>query len=286
MCRWIMATLAVVVTAGVLCIAAAGELLSRPAHHAIGPPPGNLNAETIDIPYAREQLSGWLLRGKPGAGAILLLHGVRSDRRQMAERAGFLHGIGYSVLLVDLPAHGESSGTRITFGVREAEGVKAALAYLAREMPADPVGVIGVSLGAASLVLAGPDPHVRAVVLESMYPTIEDAVGNRLKHYLGPVGGMLEPLLLWQLPLRTGISPEQLRPLAHIGALHAPVFVISGARGWHTTPVETQRLFDAAPQPRQLWIVEGAAHVDLHAFGPRDYETRVSAFLAQHLVFR
>jgi len=43
------------------------------------------------------------------------------------------------------------------------------------------VGVIGVSLGAASLVLAKPDPAPSAVVLESMYPTIEEAVSNRLR---------------------------------------------------------------------------------------------------------
>lgn len=283
--RWILVALAVL-AAGGLCVGAAGELLSRPVRQVIGPPPEALKAETVDIPYAGQHLSGWQLRGRAGAGVVLLLHGVRSDRRQMAGRASFLHGIGYSVLLIDLPAHGESSGSRITFGVREAEGVKAALAYLAREMPDEPIGVVGVSLGAASMVLAGHDPRVRAVVLESMYPTIEDAVGNRLRHYLGPLGAMLQPLLLWQLPLRTGVSPVELRPLARIGALQAPVFIISGTRDWHTTPEETQRLFDAAAQPRQLWIVEGASHVDLHAFGPLAYETRVGAFFARHLMPR
>ena len=51
--------------------------------------------------------------------------------------------------------------------------MRAALAFLERNQPGEPVGMIGVSLGAASLVLAKPDPAPSAVVLESMYPTIE-----------------------------------------------------------------------------------------------------------------
>src|SRR5256885_8812287 len=30
----------------------------------------------------------------------------------------------------------------------------------------------------------------------------------------------------------------------------------------HTTPAETRELFDAAREPKALWMVEGAAHVD------------------------
>ncbi|MBB3639142.1 alpha/beta hydrolase [Variovorax atrisoli] len=281
--RWLLLALATLAL-GVLAVGGAGELLSRPVRPAVGLPPADLQAETVRIDYSGiEQVSGWQVRGRPGAGAILLLHGVRSDRRQMTQRARFLHRLGYSVLWIDLPAHGESSGDRITFGARESLGVKAALGYLEREMPNAPIGVIGVSLGAASTVLAGQDPRVRAVVLESMYPTIDDAVANRLKHYLGPLGTSLAPLLLWQLPMRSGIDTAQLRPVAQVGALHAPVFVISGSRDWHTTPAETQQVFEAAGHPRELWIVEGAAHVDLHKFARVTYEDRVGSFLAQYL---
>jgi len=233
---------------GVLAVGGAGELLSRPVRPAIGLPPADLQAETVRITYSgNAQVSGWQLRGRPGEGAILLLHGVRSDRRQMTQRARFLHRLGYSVLWIDLPAHGESSGDRITFGARESLGVKAALGYLEREMPDAPIGVIGVSLGAASTVLAGQDSRVRAVVLESMYPTIEDAVANRLKHYLGPAGTSLAPLLLWQLPMRTGIDTARLRPVAQVGALHTPVFVISGSRDWHTTSRSTADIRSRQP---------------------------------------
>lgn len=263
----------------------AGEALSSPAARTIGAAPADLQAETVSIPDGRgATVAGWFIPGRPGRGAVLLLHGVRADRRAMIERARLLSRDGHAVLLIDLPAHGESSGERITFGLREGAGVRTALAELRRRLPGEAIGVIGVSLGAASLVLAHAEPAPDAVVLESMYPTIEEAVVDRLTRRLGPVGSALAPLLLWQLPLRTGISPDQLRPVDAIASLKAPVLVASGTRDQHTTLAESRRIFDAAREPKQFWAVDGAAHVDLFNAGPEAYRKTVIAFLDRYLV--
>ncbi len=214
---------------------------------------------------------------------VLLLHGVRADRTQMLGRARSLSRLGYAVLLIDLPAHGESSGKRITFGAKEAAGVTAAVAFLRGKLPGERLGIIGVSLGAAATVLADLRPTPNAVVLESMYPTIEEAVAARLVMRLGSLGASLAPVLLWQLPLRTGVSADGLRPIQRLQHLGAPVLVASGTEDRHTTWTETQRLFQSARQPKELWRVDGAAHVDLHAFQPYEYEHRVFGFLAKHL---
>jgi alpha-beta hydrolase superfamily lysophospholipase len=272
--------LAVVVFTVAVFSFGAGEVLSHPAKRSVDLPPANLALESVTINGA---ISGWFSLGKPGFGAVLLLHGVRSDRRQMLERSKFLHAAGYSVLLIDLPAHGESDGERITFGYREAEGVRSALQFLNQTLPHERTAVIGVSLGAAALVLANCSPAPSAVVLESMYPTIDEAVADRLSLRLGTLGATLAPILLWQLPLQLGISSEQLRPIDHISSLHAPVLIVSGTEDRHTSVAETKRIFAAASEPKELWLVEGAAHVDLHAFNPQVYESRVSNFLLKHL---
>jgi alpha-beta hydrolase superfamily lysophospholipase len=229
-----------------------------------------------------QRVVGSWLPGR-GRGAILLLHGIHGDRRDMAERARFLNGQGYAVLLIDLPGQGASTASFVTFGLREADGVRAALEELRRRVPGQRIGVIGVSLGAASLVLCRDCPPVDAVVLESMYPTIEEAVANRLRMRLGPVGGPLSALLLWQLPLRLGIQPDALHPIKYVGRVEAPVLIASGSADLHTTLAETQRLYEAAAQPKAVWVVEGAAHVNLHAYAREEYERRIGAFLAAHL---
>jgi uncharacterized protein len=242
-----------------------------------------LGGEDVVLQSAPDQrVAATFLPGR-GQGAVLLLHGIHGDRRQMAGRARFLQARGYAVLLIDLPGQGASTAHAVTFGLREADGVRAALAYLRERAPGQRIGVIGVSLGAASFVLCRDCAPVDAVVLESMYPTIDEAVADRLRMRLGPVGGPLSALLLWQLPARLDIHARQLRPIDHVAALHAPVLVAAGSADQHTTLPETQRLFAAASMPKSLWVVQGAAHVDLHDFAPAEYERRVGAFLASHL---
>lgn len=260
----------------------AGEYLSRPVRHSTGAPPPELFATPVRIPANGGIVAGWVARGA-GSGAVLLLHGVRADRRQMAQRALFLNRLGYTVLLIDLPAHGESTGKRITFGAQEAHAVRAAIAYLRRNLPGERIGVLGNSLGAAATVLSNPGASIDALIIESMYPTIEDAVKNRLQIYLGPPGRLLAPLLLAQLPLRAGVRVSDLRPIDSMAQLVPPVFVIGGENDEHTTVEETRRIADAAREPRQSWIVEGAAHVDLHRHAQVEYERRVGAFFAAHL---
>ncbi|WP_243488634.1 alpha/beta hydrolase [Massilia violaceinigra] len=278
-----LAAFACLLLLGLAALFGAGELLSSPARRQIGAAPSDFPASSVTIATAAAPVQGWMARGTPGAGAVLLLHGVRGNRLQMLGRARFLSRLGYGVLLIDQQAHGESAGERISFGVREADGVRAALAFLKREQPGERIGVIGMSLGAAALVLSKPGRAIDALVIEAMYPTIEEAIGNRLRLYLGSAGGRLAPLLLWQVPLRLDLTLDQLRPIDAVGALACPTLVVGGEFDRHTSELETRRIYAAVPEPKQLWIVAGAAHTDFHGFEKHEYETRIGQFMEAHL---
>lgn len=260
-----------------------GELLTRPARARIAAPAG-LTLEAVRIAYDDgQQVSGWFLPGRAGEGAVLLLHGVRGNRLQMLERARWLQREGMAAMLIDLPAHGESSGDRITFGRREALGVQAALGWLRTRLPGEKLGAIGVSLGGASLLFADRQPELDALVLESVYPTITDAVQDRLTTRFGPLGARLAPLLLLQLPLRLDLSADQLRPIDAVAGVHAPLLIAAGTEDRSTRWPETESLFAAAREPKVLWPVPGAAHVDLHDFDAPAYEARLLPWLQSHL---
>jgi len=269
-------------TGGALAL---GDAMTRPAMREAGEPPAGLGASAVRLPIAAGSfVAGWFAPGLPGRGAVLLLHGVRGSRHAMTSRALFLHRMGIATLAIDLPGHGESPAPRITFGPNESHGVAGALAWLAQRCPGERVGAIGVSLGAASLVLARPDPPPAAVVLESMFPTIEEAVADRLAQHVGAPAALLAPALLWQMPWRLGVTPAQLHPIDALPSLRSPLLIAAGDADRHTTLAETRRLFDAARGvPRSLWIVPGAAHVDLHAFARADYERRVGGFMLDAL---
>lgn len=264
---------------------AAGEWLTRPVRATVGAPPEGLTAEGVRIPHGDGQhLAGWYLPGRANQGAVLMLHGVRGNRLQMLARARWLQREGIASLVVDLPSHGESSGERIAFGRREAPAVDAALAWLRQRLPDEKIGAIGVSLGGAALLFAQRQPELDALVLESVYPTIEDAVRDRIAMRLGsPASRALAPLLLVQVPLRLGLSTDQLRPIAAIAQVRAPLLVAAGTQDLHTRWPETEALFAAAPAPKTLWAVPGAAHVDLHDFDAAAYEAKLGPWLQAHL---
>ena len=116
-----------------------------------------------------------------------------------------------------------------------------------------------------------------------MYPAIDVAIENRLRIRLGAVGAALSPLLLMQLQPRLGIAPSNLRPVDRIGLLRCPVLVIAGVEDQHTTLEDTQRLYAAAREPKELWLIPNAAHVDyLHA-QPDAYARRVLEFFERTL---
>jgi fermentation-respiration switch protein FrsA (DUF1100 family) len=262
----------------------AGSALVEPAQRPVGPPPPGLPIESVSIESTSgATLRGWFARGQPGAGGVLLLHELRGDRRSMLGRAGLLHGAGYSVLLLDLQAHGESGGRHVTFGHLESRDARAGVGYLRQRLPGEPVAAVGRSLGGAACLLGEGPLAVDALVLEAVYADFREAVRNRLRLRFGLGAGLLEPLFTLQLRARLGIDPANLRPVAAMRRIEAPVLIIAGELDRHTALAESRRLFDAAPGPKALWVVTGAAHEDLHGRRPAEWGRRVLAFLGAHL---
>ena len=263
----------------------AGAWLASRAEAPIGPVPPNLMAlaaREVAFPSASgARIEGWFVERSNAPATILLMHGVRANRLSMVARAKWLAREGYSVLLFDFQGHGESGGDRITFGHLESRDARAAVQYLRRERPEEKIGVIGVSLGGAAALLAEPPLDVQAMILESVYPTIEEAVRDRLVMRLGALGGWLTPLLTGQLRPRLGVGPEALRPIDRAGKLAVPKFFLHGEADRHTTLREARALADAAAAPKQFWMISGAGHVDLHEYAGREYERRVLAFFRE-----
>lgn len=200
----------------------------------------------------------------------------------MLSRARLFHRRGYAIVMVDLQAHGVSPGEHITVGYLERHDAAAAVAFARAKNPTHRIGLIGRSLGGAAAVLASP-LDVDAMVLESVYPTIEDAVRDRVAIRLGRLGSLVAPLLLVQLQPRLGISPAQLRPIDRVASVGCPLLVLAGDADRHTPIEETRRLFAAAVEPKQLHIFENAGHGDLLAAAPAAYETTVGDFFQQWL---
>ncbi len=264
-------------------LAAAGGCLPRP-----GP-----SAPEFALPWGREvvleqsdgtTLKAWFRKGRPGGGAVLILHGLGADHRDMIPRAHALSEAGYATLLLDFRGHGGSSESETTWGLRESEDARAALAWLRESSPEERVAVIGVSMGGAAALLGSEPLEADAIVLESVYPTLDDAIRNRMATWLGPIGAVTAPIFKHVVAGARGVSLAALRPIDRVGDVTAPLLVAAGTQDPYTPIGEAWALFEKAPEGRkQFWSVAGAGHHDLYLSAPSEYLGVVGGFLAKAL---
>lgn len=225
-------------------------------------------------------LAAWFVP-KPGATrAAVLLHGHGSNRRQMLARARLLHAQGYAVLLYDARGHGESGGERISIGWFEKRDLLGALDYL-RGRGFREFGLIGLSQGGATIALAASELRdIKWVTLESVYPTLRDAVDRRFRRLFAVPGWLAGMLLVPMAEWRLGVAIDDISPLAHVADLRCPVFFLQGEADLSTLPESARALYAQARGPKSIWFVPGAAHVDLYGFTKGEYEKRLLEFIA------
>lgn len=261
-----------------------GTKITAPVNRTIPLPRSNLPIVTMQLEptTGSSSVATWWIDNPESSATVILAHPIRGDRRSMLSRAQLFYNNGYSVAMIDLQAHGETSGEHITMGHLERHDVQAAVSFVRRNNPTHRIVVLGRSLGGAAALIGSPLP-IDALILESVYPTITQATFNRLARRIGPLAYIASPLLTAQLPLRLGISLDELRPIDNISQAACPVLVMSGSLDERTTAAETKALFSAAREPKKLVLFPDAAHVDLYSNAPDLYKQTVLEFLRERL---
>ena len=83
-------------------------------------------------------------------------------------------------------------------------------------------------MGGAAALLGQVAEKSKSIIIESVYPTIEEAIKNRLIMYLGKSGKYLSPLLILQIKYRLNIDINRLHPIERIKNVKGVVFVVCG----------------------------------------------------------
>ncbi len=101
-------------------------------------------------------LYGKYYRSSPGAPVQIMMHGYRSaGGLDFCVALPFALKNGYNVLVPDQRAHGKSGGRCLTLGIKERRDVLSWIGYATeREGPGVKVVLVGMSMGAASVLMA------------------------------------------------------------------------------------------------------------------------------------
>jgi len=247
--------------------------------------PTMLNRPYQDVTFLTKDdliISAWYIEGER-AEAILLVHGLNANRRGMLSEAKILSEAGYPLLLLDLRGNGLSEGDELTYGYREAWDVEAAVDYLLDLSEITQVGAVGHSLGGAVTVRAAAvDERIKAVVVESSYSSLPNAVEDAFNEVVMLPQWPFQPFVVALAEYRVGLTLSDVDSIRDIATIAPrPVYIIHGSDDHLFRPYHAQRIYDAAQEPKTLWLIEGMGHQSPAHVAPDAYRERMVTFFEQ-----
>ena len=79
------------------------------------------------------------------------------------------------------------------------------------------------------------------------------------------------------------VARNQFRSIHKVGRLTLPKLFIHGGSDERVPPALGRRLYDAAAEPKEIYVVPGAGHNDIHRQGGLRYLRRISRFRSRCL---
>ena len=250
-----------------------------------------LTVEDVRIAGPRGALAAWYLPARNGC-TLICLHGIHDHRGQWLEQVARLRErSGYGALLLDFSGHGESEGDMVTYGVFERDDVAAAVEWLRQRGDVDMgrVAVMGYSLGAITATLAAASiPELGALVIESGFADLPHDIGHLFSRFTHLPAFPFASLVIFWGQRMAGVRLGQIRPARVIGEISPrPVLIISDlADELADEPHDGARLYTAAGEPKELWQVPEAGHVNAFWRHPDEWVEHVGGFLDRWLAGR
>ena len=249
--------------------------------------------ENVEI-RARDQvrLRGWFVEYPEHAGdrreVLILLHGLADNRLGTEGYAELFLRHGYSVLMPDARAHGESGGSMATYGLVERGDIRAWYQWIENTYQPGCVFALGESMGAAEL-LQSLDVPFCAVVAESPFASFVEIAFDRMGQpfHLGPWLGrtLLRPTIevalayarrKYQVDLRSA-SPED-----SVARSAVPVLLIHGMAD-HNIPLRHSLRIASRNSRVVLWQLADTDHCGALLRAPEEFEQRIIGWFAAHL---
>jgi fermentation-respiration switch protein FrsA (DUF1100 family) len=243
--------------------------------------------EPVAFPPARgtHLVHGWFLAREESRRVIILCTGYRAHKADLLGIGLYLWRVGNNILLFDYHGHGQGWGVPVTLGFREMNDFLGALDYVQQRMPGAIIGVLGYSMGAAVAIMgAARRPEICAVVADSPFATHWGLVAQHVRRVArvpaAPFVFLADRLMAW----RAGYRFREVEPLRDVARIAPrPLFLIHGLEDQTISPLDSQLLFKAAGEPKELWLVEGMDHCCAYFKDRSAYCRRVASFFAGHL---
>lgn len=265
----------------------------RMARRMVAPDPATEKFVTpweLEIPYEDVEFNasdGLVLRGwwMPRASAqrtVIALGGHHGGKWDMLGIGAAMWRRGMNCLLFDYRGRGTSDPYINTLGLLETDDTLAAVEYALSRAPNLPIGLIGYSMGGAvSVMAAARDERIGAVVADSPFASQHEVIKMYIRNNLrwlpsSPAARLFESFLPYDV--------RKVEPIRDVSSLSPrAVMFIHGNCDTLTDPRDSEALYEAAGEPKELWLLPDVDHCGAYFADRVAYVERVGAFLERHL---
>lgn len=227
-----------------------------------------------------QKLAYWYFPVKNAKAVLILVHGFSNPggKTQMLPHVEYLQKAGYSTIVPDLRAFGESEGQKTYLGTQEWRDLVDVynLVKFFPENKDKKVGYLGVSMGAASAITAlGQSQKGDFLIASVPFKSPDSLVKFRLKNnkYL-PI---LWPFMKMAGLLELGQNYSQYSAINNIAKIHVPILIFQAQKDEFVNKNDAQDLYNLASSPKDFWSAP-SPH-DIHYNLPADFEQHVLDFL-------
>jgi pimeloyl-ACP methyl ester carboxylesterase len=199
-------------------------------------------------------------------GTMVLLHGRNGRKEDLLPVAERFAAAGFRCLIPDLPGHGDSPLTGMTFGSNNFERtLPAKILSDARQhfqLPDEPAILWGMSMGGAVAVSAAKSTRPwEALMVVSSFASLDQVLKEYIPADWHLLANALQPLLdaaQW-LNGEPGIS--RMQPQQWAGQLSIPALIVHGERDRYVPIQQGRKLYESLASKDKHWItVPGGGH--------------------------
>lgn len=254
-------------------------------HLDIDPNTVSTNHTAIRIPiHEVDSLRGFLFEPvdvKPKA-TLILVHGIGGAKEHFFSLASNLTKDGYSALVIDNRAHGDSDGEYVTYGYKEKEDISLLVDFLKERAPSLKVGIWGSSMGGAIAIQAMEnDERIDFGIVESTFINLEQIVYDYQKRYTAGIGlRFLTDYVLECAGVIAAFDPKMVSPENAVKSIEQPMFLAHGDKDARIKHEYGKQLFEnLAAKDKTFELVKGAGHLNLGEIGGEEYYIKVVDFI-------
>ncbi|WP_035098412.1 alpha/beta hydrolase [Anoxybacteroides tepidamans] len=231
------------------------------------------------------KLKGWVIEpAKPAKMTIIFSHGYGGNRYEpnvpFLPLAKPLVNEGYRVIMFDFRASGESEGDMTTIGAKEKYDLLGVIDY-AKQHYSDPIVLYGVSMGAATSILAaGMDQDVKAVIADSPFSDLEGYLRTYMPVWTHLPNVPFTYLILTLIPMLTDLNPVESIPIKAVDQIAPrPILFIHSKDDQSIPYKESVKMYNKHPDVFEIWLTDKAKHVKNFEMYKDEYIQKVLQFL-------